>query len=74
MRGGHKASATRIITRVEEMLASGEELDRPKLNQVGMSLKEKLEEVKGLDSEILTLCEDDDLERETSTRSESTQP
>ena len=66
VRGGHKASATRMITRVEEMLASGEELDRPKLNQVGMSLKEKLEEVKGLDSEILTLCEDDDLEREIS--------
>lgn len=66
VRGGHKASATRMITRVEEMLASEETLDRPKLNQLGMSLKEKLGEIKVLDAEILTLVGDDELEDEIS--------
>lgn len=64
VRGGHKASATRMISRVEEMLASGEDLDRPLLNQLGMSLKEKQEEIKVLDSEILSLIGDDRLEDE----------
>ena len=67
VRGGHKASATRIMTRVEEMLSSGDEPQRAVLNQLSMSLKEKLEEIKLLDAEILTLVTlvgDDELEDE----------
>ena len=52
----------RMITRVEDMLASEDVLDHSKLNQLAMSLKEKLEEIKVLDSEILTLVDDEDLE------------
>ena len=62
VRAGHKSSASRMITKVEEILAFGNVPDHSKLNQLSMSLKEKLEEIKVLDSEILTLVSDDDLE------------
>ena len=61
VRAGHKSSATE---RVGEMLASGESLDLAKLNQLRMSLKEKLEEVKVLDGEILSLVKDDEVDDE----------
>ena len=38
--------------------------DTPTLNQVGMSLKEKLQEVKVFDSEILALVKDEEVESE----------
>ncbi len=44
VRGGHKASATRMMTRAEEMLSSGDEPQRAMQNQLSMSLKEKLGE------------------------------
>ncbi len=76
VRGGHKASATRMMTRAKEMLSSEDEPQRPMLNQLSLSLKEKLGEIKLLDAEILTLVRDDDLEEETgkltTTRSVST--
>ena len=62
VRAGHRSSTTRMITRVEEMLASGGSLDLSKLEQLNMSLKEKLHEIKILDSEIVTLVGDDDLD------------
>ncbi len=64
VRAGHKSSATKMMTRVEEMLASGESLDLSKLNQLRMSLREKLEEIKVLDSEILSLVKDDEVDDE----------
>ena len=64
VRGGHKASATRMMSRADELMASEGAPDVSKLNQLGMSLKEKLQEVKVFDSEILTLVEDDELEDE----------
>ena len=48
----------------EEMLADIEHLNKANLNLLGMSLKEKLEEIKSLDSEVLTLVKDEDLDDE----------
>ena len=62
--GGHKASATRMMSRVDKLMAADEDPDISKLNQLGMSLKEKLQEVKVFDSEILALVKDDELEDE----------
>ena len=64
VRGGHKASATRMMSRVDELMTADEYPDISKLNQLGMSLKEKLQEVKVFDSEILALVKDDELEDE----------
>ena len=57
IRGGHKASATKIITKVEES-ASAAERDKSALLQMKLSLDEKLEMLKRLDGEILELTED----------------
>ena len=46
------------------MLDSGEPLDPSKLNQLRMSLKEKLEEIKVLDGEILSLVGDKEVDNE----------
>ena len=64
VRGGHKASATRMMSRADELMASEGAPDVSKLNQLGMSLKEKLQEIKVFDSEILALVKDDELEDE----------
>ena len=65
VRGGHKASATRLLTKaVEEMVASERPVDPFKLNQLGMSIKEKLEDIKVLEAEILTLVGEEELEGE----------
>ena len=61
VRGGHKASARRMITKVEELLSRPETPDPLTLKQLGMSLREKLEVIKTLDGEILELVEEDDL-------------
>ena len=62
VRGGHKASATRMMSRVDEIMAAAGDPDIATLNQLGMSLKEKLQEIKVFDSEILAL--DEELEEE----------
>ena len=76
MRGGHKSSATKMTSRVEEMLDK-ENIDHSKLNQLGMRLQEKLEEIKVLDAEILALSRMKTLRKRslklTFTRSVSTQ-
>lgn len=56
VRGGHKASATRMVTRVEELLKAKGTLDPSKLNQLDMSLREKL------DAEVLGLTTEDELD------------
>ena len=57
-RAGHTSSATKMMTRVEEMLALGESLDPSKLNELRMSLHEKLE------IDILSLVNDDEVDEE----------
>ena len=64
VRGGHKASATRLVTKVEEMVASEGPADPFKLSQLGMNIKEKLEDIKVLDAEILKLVGEGELEGE----------
>ena len=58
IRAGHKASATKTIGKVEELLSSGDVVDNSKFSQLKLSLEEKLETVKRLDIEILDLIED----------------
>ena len=61
VRAGHKSSTTRMIAKVEELLSATEAPGGLALKQLGMSLKEKLEVIKTLDSEILELVEETDL-------------
>ena len=78
MRGGHRSSTTRMITRAEEIMAAGDSLDLPRLSQLEVSLKEKLNEIKSLDSKIPALISDEELMmkllKPTSTRSKSMPP
>ena len=64
VRAGHKSSTIKMMTRVEEIMSSGESLDPSKLNQLRMSLREKLEEIKVVDGEILSLVKDDEVDDE----------
>ena len=64
VRGGHKASATRMMSRVDDLMAADRDPDISTLNQLGMSLKEKLQEIKVFDSKILALVKDEELEEE----------
>ena len=67
IRAGHKASATRILSQVDEILAAsdpGSAVDMSKLTQLKLSLQEKLETLKQLDGEILELTEEAKLEDE----------
>ena len=64
-RRGHKSSAMRIMTRVTEMLASPDALDKPKLSQLERSLKEKLQEIKAMDAEILKFVTGEEMEEIT---------
>ena len=67
VRGGHRASATRTIGRVDEYLAAAGP-DRPvetsKLLTLKLNLKEKLETLKLLDSQIVELTGEGELEDE----------
>ena len=62
---GYKASATRMLTKVNELLSTlepGPTTDASKLTQLkSSSLQEKLETLRQLDSEILDLTEQDHL-------------
>ena len=60
----HKASATRMLTNVNElllMLEPGPTTNTSKLTQLKLSLQEKLKTLMQLDSEILDLTEEDPL-------------
>ena len=46
VRGGHKASAMQMMSRVDEVMAADEDPDISKLNQLRMSLKERYSIVK----------------------------
>ena len=61
---GHKALATRMLTKVNEILSTiepGPTTDTSKLTQLKLSLQEKLKTLRQLDSEILDLTGEDNL-------------
>ena len=59
-RAGHKSSATKIMRQIDELLAT-DTPDKARLSLLRLSLKEKLETIKGLDAEVIDLIEDDSL-------------
>ena len=50
--------------RAEEILAAEDSLDLSKLSQIEVSIKDKLNEIKTLDSEIVALVSDEELDDE----------
>ena len=66
MRGGHRASAQRIIRLAYETIESTESNETicSKLEQYKVALQEKLDTVKQLDADILDLVNEDELEEE----------
>ena len=69
VRGGHKGSATKMVTEVDDLLSALEAHDpadvSTRLTQLKRSLLEKLDAVKHLDDEIVALTEgEEDLVRE----------
>ena len=63
IRAGHRASATRTLTKVNEASTS-ETSDESKLLQLKLTLEEKLDTLKLLDGEIIDLIEEDALATE----------
>ena len=59
IRAGHRASATRTTRQVEDILSS-EAPDKERLVLLGLTLNEKLETIKTLDSEVIDLIEDEE--------------
>ncbi|XP_011408081.1 PREDICTED: uncharacterized protein LOC105315219 [Amphimedon queenslandica] len=64
VRGGHRGSVKKMVSELEEFLASIEERDSltvsARLNQLKRSMEEKLETITILDAEILALIEEED--------------
>ena len=58
IRAGHKASATKTISRIEDILAT-ETPDKERLSLLRLTLNEKLETIKALDSEVIELIDDE---------------
>ena len=63
IRAGHRASATRTLTKVNEALTA-DTSDESKLLQLKFTLEEKLDTLKLLDGEIIDLIEEDALATE----------
>ena len=63
IRAGHKASATRMLTQIDTLLAE-ESPNLSKLSQLKLSLQEKLDTLKLLDSEMLGLIDEGELTSE----------
>ena len=57
-RAGHKASATRTVKYIEEIV-TGEDPDKERLALLQLTLKEKWETIKNLDAEIVDLIDDE---------------
>ena len=66
LRGGHRGSATRTMNTIDTLLAE-ESPDLARLAQLKRSLEEKLSTLTRLDSEILDLTEDENLDAEIHT-------
>ena len=58
-RAGHKASATKTMRQIDELIAT-DTPDRARLSLLRLSLKEKLETIKALDAEVTDLIEEED--------------
>ena len=63
IRAGHRASATRLLNQIDAILADTHP-DGDRLALLKLSLKEKLETLKLLDSEIVELTPEEELVRE----------
>ena len=63
IRAGHRAATTTMLNQIDPSLAA-ENKDLPKLAQLKMILEEKIETLKLLDSEILNLTEESEIEEE----------
>ena len=61
VRGAHKASATKIMTQISELVGS-EHPNQAKLACLRLALNEKLEVIKALDTEAIELIQDDGLD------------
>ena len=57
-RAGHKSSATRTVRQIEDLVRE-ETPDTSRLSLLQLTLKEKLETIKSLDSEVIDLIEDE---------------
>ena len=64
IRAGHRASATRTLTKVNDALVADTAPDEARLLQLKLSLEEKLGTLKLLDSEIVELIDGDALATE----------
>ena len=60
IRVGHKASATKTIRHIDEILAT-DMPDKARLALLRLTLKEKFETIKALDTEVIDLIEDESL-------------
>ena len=58
IRAGHKASATKTIRQIEDILAD-DASNAERLSLLRLTLNEKLETIKALDSEVIELIEDE---------------
>ena len=54
-RACHKASATRTVNQIEDIVAAPEEPDKTRLALLQLTLKEKLDTIKNRDAEIVDL-------------------
>ena len=61
--GGHRGSTMRAIGQAKELLAS-EDPDVDRLSQVKLTLGEKLEVLKTLNTEMINLVQNEDVEEE----------
>ena len=63
VRGGHRASATKMVKKTEELLAQ-EDPNRSQLARIKLSLQEKLSILKELDAEVVDLVKDEEIASE----------
>ena len=64
IRAGHKASTTKLLTKLNELRTAPDPVDTSKLLRLKLSLEEKLDTLKTLDGEILDLTKENDLGNE----------
>ena len=60
IRAGHKASATKTIRHIDEILAT-DTPNKARLALLRLILKERFETIKALDTEVIDLIEDESL-------------
>ena len=63
IQAGHRASAMRTLSKVDDLLAAAD-IDHSRLVQLKLSMEEKMGTLKQLDSDVLELIVEDDLEDE----------